>query len=168
MKTTLYPGSFDPITYGHMDVIAQTLKIYDKVIIGVLVNSKKGEGMFTFDERAEMIKKLYENNPRIEVISMQDNIAAVDVALNNNCDTMVRGLRDSTDFTDEVKLASLNLMISDNKVHTVAFFANPSKTTISSTMVKELLMLGKDISNFVPPIVESALKNKIRSDNHEN
>lgn len=56
MKTTLYPGSFDPITYGHMDVIAQTLKIYDKVIIGVLVNSKKGEGMFTFDERAEMIK----------------------------------------------------------------------------------------------------------------
>lgn len=168
MKTTLYPGSFDPITYGHMDVIAQTLKIYDKVIIGVLVNSKKGEGMFTFDERAEMIKKLYENNPRIEVISMQDNIAAVDVALNNNCDTMVRGLRDSTDFTDEVKLASLNLMISDNKVHTVAFFANPSKTTISSTMVKELLMLGKDISNFVPPIVESVLKNKIRSDNHEN
>lgn len=99
---------------------------------------------------------------------MQDNIAAVDVALNNNCDTMVRGLRDSTDFTDEVKLASLKLMISDKKVHTVAFFANPSKTTISSTMVKELLMLGKDISNFVPPIVESALKNKIRSDNHEN
>lgn len=168
MKTTLYPGSFDPITYGHMDVINQALKVYDKVIISVLVNSEKDGGMFTFDERVEMIKRIYANNPRIEVISMQDSIAAVDIALNNNCDTMIRGLRDESDFADEVKRATLNLMISDNKVHTVAFFANPTKTTISSTTVKELLRLGKDISHFVPPIVENALKIKTRSDNHEN
>ena len=168
MKATLYPGSFDPITYGHIDVISQALKVYDKVIIGVLVNSKKGKGMFSFNERTEIIKKLYENNPNIEVIAVEDNTAAVDVALDNNCDTMIRGLRNLTDFAEEVNLAELNLIISENKVHTVAFFANPGKTTISSTAVKELFNLGKDISYFVPSIVIEKMKKKSRSDNNEN
>lgn len=164
MKTTLYPGSFDPITYGHMDIVEQTLKVYDNVIIGVLINTKKNGGMFSIEERTAIIKEIYKDNPKVKVISMQDNVAAVDIALNNNCDTMVRGLRDLSDFAQEIKLAEINLMISDKKVNTVAFFANPTKTTISSTTVKELLKLGKDISGFVHPIVEEALKNKLKGD----
>ena len=164
MKKTLYPGSFDPITYGHMDIISQALKIYDEVIVAVLVNSSKKSGMFTLEERVKMIQEIYKNSPNIKVISCDKNIAAVDVAINNDCTTMVRGLRDLTDFADELKLAELNLTISDEKVNTVAFFANPTKTTISSTMVKELTRLNKSIDNFVHPIVKAAINKKLRKD----
>ena len=161
MKKTLYPGSFDPITYGHMDIISQALKIYDEVIVAVLVNSNKKASMFTLEERINLIKEIYKNTPNVKVISSDENIAAVDVALNNDCNTMVRGLRDLTDFADELKLAELNLTISDEKVSTVAFFANPTKTTISSTMVKELTRLNKNIDNFVHPIVKAAIYKKL-------
>ena len=158
MKKTLYPGSFDHITYGHMDIISQALKIYDKVIVAVLVNSNKKTGMFTLDERVNLIQEIYKDNPKVKVISSTENIAAVDVAINYGCTTMVRGLRDLTDFADELKLAELNLTISDEKINTVAFFANPTKTTISSTMVKELARLNKNINNFFFFTVNISLK----------
>ena len=164
MKKTLYPGSFDPITYGHMDIISQALKIYDEVIVAVLVNSTKKSGMFTLNERVNLIKEIYKDTPNVKVISSAENIASVDIALNNECSTMVRGLRDLTDFADELKLAELNLTISDEKVNTVAFFANPTKTTISSTMVKELTRLHKNIDNFVHPIVKEAINKKTGKD----
>ena len=162
MKKTLYPGSFDPITYGHMDITQQALNIFDKVIIAISVNPKKNSGLFTFEERANLIKKIYENDDRIEVIQMKETKATVDLALNNGCNTLIRGLRNITDFAEEVSLSEVNLLISDNKVHTVAFFANPGKTTISSTNVKVLFNLGKDISKFVHPVVEDAIKNKLK------
>ena len=162
MKKTLYPGSFDPITYGHMDITQQALNIFDKVIIAISVNPKKNSGLFTFEERANLIKKIYENDDRIEVIQMKETKATVDLALNNGCNTLIRGLRNITDFAEEVNLSEVNLLISDNKVHTVAFLANPGKTTISSTNVKVLFNLGKDISKFVHPVVEDAIKNKLK------
>jgi len=116
------------------------------------------------EERVNLIKQIYKDNPHVKVISSDDNIAAVDIAINNDCTTMVRGLRDLTDFADELKLAELNLTISDEKVNTVAFFANPTKTTISSTMVKELTRLNKNIDNFVHPIVKNAISKKLRKD----
>ena len=122
MKKTLYPGSFDPITYGHMDITQQALNIFDKVIIAISVNPKKNSGLFTFEERANLIKKIYENDDRIEVIQMKETKATVDLALNNGCNTLIRGLRNITDFAEEVNLSEVNLLISDNKVHTVAFF----------------------------------------------
>lgn len=160
MKKVLYPGSFDPITYGHMDVVDQALKVFDKVVIGVLTNEQKKAGLFSLDERKGLIGEIYKDNPNVEVIAMSDNVAAVDVAINNGCATMVRGLRDITDFAQEVMLSELNLMISDGKINTIAFFANPSNTTISSTMVKELFKLNKSISAFVHPVVEKAIANK--------
>ena len=162
MKKALYPGSFDPITYGHMDVIDQALKIYDKIIVVISVNYKKDNGLFSFEERLNIIKKIYEKDNRIELIQMKEMEATVDLALNNSCDTLIRGLRDLTDFAEERNMAEVNLMISDNRVHTVAFFANPGKTTISSTNVKVLFNLGKDISKFVHPIVENAIKAKFK------
>ena len=162
MKKTLYPGSFDPITYGHMDITQQALNIFDKVIIAISVNPKKNSGLFTFEERANLIKKIYENDDRIEVIQMKETKATVDLALDNGCNTLIRGLRNITDFAEEVSLSEVNLLISDNKVHTVAFFKNKKKTTISSTNVKVLFNLGKDISKFVHPVVEEAIKNKLK------
>lgn len=160
MKKALYPASFDPITYGHMDVVSQALEIYDKVVMAVLGNSKKGKGFFTFDERKQLIEEIYKDNTRVEVIAIEDKVTAVKIALENDCSTMIRGLRDVTDFAQEKQLAELNLMISKEKVNTVAFFANPRNVNISSTNVRELFSLGEDISSFVHPIVYEAMKNK--------
>lgn len=163
MKKALYPASFDPITYGHMDIISQALKIYDKIVVASLVNSNKKSGMFTLGERTNLIKEIYKDNPKVEVITITENITAVDVAINNGCETMIRGLRDLTDFAEELKLSELNLTISEGKISTVAFFANPTKTTISSSTTKELARYGKNIDSFVHPIVKAAIAEKLKS-----
>lgn len=162
MKKVLFPGSFDPITYGHMDVVEQALKIYDKVLICPLGNARKNNGLFTMDERRALIQKIYAKDLRVEVISIDKKIAAIDIALNNGCNTIVKGLRNVSDFADEVEQAKLNLEISNGKVNTIALFASPSKTVISSSLVKELYELGKNISPYVHPIVEDAIKNKYK------
>ena len=164
MKKALYPGSFDPITYGHMDVVEQALKIFDKVIIAVMVNSSKHHGMFTLEERKALIEDIYKDNPNVEVIAIGYKIAAVDAAIQNGCYTMVRGLRDLTDFAAEKQLAEINLIIGEQKVNTVALFANPNNTTISSTSVKELFSLGKSIDRFVHPKVNDAIQNKSKGE----
>ncbi len=162
MKKALYPGSFDPITYGHMDVVDQALKIFDKVIIAVMVNSSKNHGMFNLAERKSLIQKIYKDNPNVEVILVDHKVAAVDVAIQNSCYTIVRGLRDLTDFAAEKQLAEINLIIGEQNVNTVALFANPKNTTISSTSVKELFSLGKSIDSFVHPTVNEAIENKAK------
>ncbi len=161
MKKALYPASFDPITYGHMDIISQASKIYDKIVVVALVNSSKKSGMFTLEERTQLIKEIYKDNPKIEVLAIKEDITAVDVALQNDCATMIRGLRDLTDFAEELKLSELNLTISEEKISTVAFFANPTKTTISSSTTKELAKYGKNIDSFVHPIVNDAILKKL-------
>ncbi|MBE5821319.1 MAG: pantetheine-phosphate adenylyltransferase [Clostridiales bacterium] len=160
MKKVLYPGSFDPITYGHMDVVEQALNIYDRVIIAVLKNESKSRGWFTLEERKELIKAIYKDNPKVEVITSDANTAVVDVALSNGCTTLVKGLRDVTDFEYERKMAALNLMLSDNKVNTITLFANPEHTTISSSNVKAIYNIGKKITSFVHPIIEKAINEK--------
>jgi len=162
MKKALYPGSFDPITYGHMDVVEQALKIFDRVIIAVMVNSSKHQGMFALAERKALIQDIYKDNPKVEVILVDYKVAAVDVALQNGCYTMVRGLRDLTDFAAEKQLAEINLIIAEQKINTIALFANPKNTTISSTSVKELFSLGKSIHSFVHPKVKEAIQNKVK------
>ncbi len=162
MKKVLFPGSFDPITYGHMDIVEQALQIFDKVLICPLTNSKKNQGLFTMDERRKIIKQLYKDTPRVEVVSVNTKIAAVDIAKNNNCSMIVKGLRNLTDFAYEIEQAKLNLEISGGQINTVALFATPSKTLISSSTVKELFELNKDISSYVPSLVEAAIKAKYK------
>lgn len=163
MKAVLYPGSFDPITYGHMDVVEQSLKIFDKVIIAVLVNSKKSGGLFTIDEREALIKDIYKDNPNVEVVAVSKKQAAVNIALENGCTTIVKGLRNVTDYSYEVDQAKINLeVVSKGAVNTIAVFADPDKSMISSTMVKELFELGIGISEFVHPIVEESIKSKYK------
>lgn len=161
MSKALYPGSFDPITYGHMDVISQALKIFNEVIICIMQNSSKNTGMFTLEERKDIIERIYPCSPRIKVVAISDPIASVDVAMKFNCSCIIRGLRDITDFAVEKNLSDVNFSISNEKINTIAFFANPSKTTISSSIAKELHRLNKNISCYVPDVALKEMNKRL-------
>ena len=151
MTKVLYPGSFDPMTKGHMNIVEQASDLFDEVIIAVMQNPLKKSGLFTLEERAEIIKELYQRVNNVKIISASG--AAVDVALLNECKAIIRGLRSLSDYDYEVQLQQMNKEISNNKVNTICLFADKEYQFISSTMVKEVFNLNKDISRYVDPIV---------------
>ena len=163
MTKVLYPGSFDPITKGHMNIIEQASDLFDEIIVAVLINPKK-TGMFTLEERIEMIQEIYKNFKNIKIESGVN--AAVDVAFINNCKAIIRGIRTITDFDYEIQLAQINKQISDNQINTICLLADLNYQFISSSMVKELFGLGKDISNYVDPIVKEKMIIKKREMNY--
>lgn len=165
MTKVLYPGSFDPITKGHMNVIEQASDLFDQVVIAVLKNPLKKSGMFTLEERIEIIKELYAKKNNIKVISGEK--AAVDIAILNDCKAIVRGLRSLSDYDYEVGLQQINKEISNNKVNTICLFADKDYQFVSSSMVKEVFNLDKDISRYVDSIVEEKMLIKKRSDKYE-
>ena len=161
MTKVLYPGSFDPITKGHMNIIEQASNLFDEVVIAVMQNHSKKSGLFTLEERLEMIRKLYQNMNNIKVISARG--AAVDVALLNECKAFIRGLRSLSDYDYEVQLQQINKEISSNEVNTVCLFADKDYQFISSSMVKEVFTLDKNILGYVDPIVQQKMLIKKRS-----
>ena len=161
MTKVLYPGSFDPITKGHMNIVDQASDLFDEVIIAVLKNPSKKNGLFTLDERLEIIKELYAKRNNIKVISGSD--AAVDIALLNDCKAIIRGLRGLSDYDYEVQLQQINKDMSNDKVNTICLFADKDYQFISSTMVKEVFNLNKDISKYVDPLVEEKVFLKRRN-----
>ena len=161
MTKVLYPGSFDPITKGHMNIVEQASDLFDEVIIAVMQNPLKKSGLFTLEERMEIIKELYQRMNNVKVISASG--AAVDVALLNECKAIIRGLRSLSDYDYEVQLQQMNKEISDNKVNTICLFADKEYQFVSSSMVKEVLNLDKDISRYVDPIVRERMLVKKRS-----
>lgn len=158
MSKVLYPGSFDPITKGHMNIIEQASNLFDEVVVAVLINPNKKNIFFKPEKRAELIEQIYKDNKNINVIV--DSGAAVDVALNNDCAAIVRGLRGITDFDYEISMQQVNKEISDYKVNTVCLFADPNYQFLSSSMVKEVFNLGKDISKYVDDKVYEEMKVK--------
>jgi len=160
MAKVLYPGSFDPITNGHTNIIEQASDLFEEVVIAVLTNPAKKSGMFTLEERMEMIRKIYKDYQNIKVVSGSG--AAVDIALLHECKAIVRGLRNINDYAEEVSLAQINKKISNNEINTALFFADAEHQFISSTMVKEVFNLDKDISDFVHPIVHEEMLAKGR------
>jgi len=160
MTKVLYPGSFDPITKGHMNIIKQASELFDEVVIAVLQNPMKKNGFFTLEERIEIIKELYNKVDNIKVVFGEG--AAVDIAVLNECKAIVRGLRGLSDYDYEVQLAHINKDISDNKVNTVCLFADNEYQFISSSMVKEVFNLNKDIDKYVDPIVKQKMLEKRR------
>lgn len=155
MTKVLYPGSFDPITKGHMNIVEQASELFDEVIIAVMQNPMKSEGMFTIEERMKMIQALYKRMKNVKVISASG--AAVDVAILHECKAIIRGLRSLSDYDYEVGLQQINKEISDNKVNTVCLFADKDYQFVSSSMVKEVFKLGKDVSRYVDPIVQEKM-----------
>ena len=161
MTKVLYPGSFDPMTKGHMNIVEQASDLFDEVIIVVMQNPLKKSGLFTLEERMEIIKELYQRMNNVRVISASG--AAVDVALLNECKAIIRGLRSLSDYDYEVQLQHMNKEISNNKVNTICLFADKEYQFVSSSMVKVVLKLDKDISRYVDPIVRERMLVKKRS-----
>ena len=154
MSKVLYPGSFDPITKGHMNIVEQASELFDEVIVAILQNPRKTP-MFTTQERLEMISELYKHYDNIKVVIGTG--AAVDIAVLHECKAIVRGLRSLTDYDYEVQMQQINKDISNNQVNTICLIADKEYQFISSSVDKEVFSLGKDVSLYVDESIERKL-----------
>ncbi|QQY80771.1 phosphopantetheine adenylyltransferase [Keratinibaculum paraultunense] len=154
----IYPGSFDPVTYGHLDIIDRCSKKFDKVIVAVL-NNKSKKNMFTIEERVELLEEVLNNYDNVEVDTFSGLL--VDYAREKGCTTMVRGLRAVSDFEYEMQMALANKKLKPD-IETIFMVSSGKYTYLSSSIVKEVATFGGDISCFVPHNVETALKKKVK------
>ncbi|RQW83351.1 MAG: pantetheine-phosphate adenylyltransferase [Geobacter sp.] len=155
-KIAVYPGSFDPITFGHLDIINRALKLFDEVIVAVANNEQKNP-LFTVDERVAMIKSVMKDNTRATVDTFDGLL--VDYARSCKAQAIVRGLRAISDFEYELQMAQINRGIS-REVETVFFMTSVFYSFLSSSIVKEVYSLKGPIDGLVPPLVKKALDKK--------
>jgi pantetheine-phosphate adenylyltransferase len=158
MKTiAIYPGSFDPITFGHLDVINRAVKLFDEVVVGIAQNSQKTPFLAVAD-RLQIIKQLVDN-PKVKVIAFDGLL--IDYALKNNISVILRGIRAVSDFEYEFALAGMNKQLSQ-AIETIFITPNEKYANISSTLVREIFTLGGDITKFVPrQVAEFLATNKV-------
>ena len=146
MKRAIYPGSFDPMTFGHLDIIERSSKIVDELVIGVLNNSAKNS-LFSLDERVSMIKEMTKDFPNVTVGSFDGLL--VDYMRDIGATIIIRGLRAVTDFEYELQIAQSN-HVQNPEIETIFLTTNLQYSYLSSTIVKEFASYGGDISKFVP------------------
>jgi pantetheine-phosphate adenylyltransferase len=158
MRTGVYPGTFDPVTLGHMDIIRRGAKLVDRLVIGVTTNPSKSP-MFTVEERMAMVRR--------EIAGLEGDICVVsfdsllmDFAEREGASIIVRGLRAVADFEYEYQMAGMNQQLND-RVETVFLMADVSLQPIASRLVKEIALYGGDIAKFVPPAVASDMKARV-------
>ena len=152
-KIALYPGSFDPLTFGHIDIIKRAAKLFDKVVVCIFCNHKK-TSLFTKKEKIEIMEEVLKNMPNVEVAYFDGLV--VEFAKLIKANILIRGLRNNLDFTNEQKMALCNRELFDN-IETLFFVADPKISFISSSFVRELFTFKKDVSKFVPKIVKNKL-----------
>jgi pantetheine-phosphate adenylyltransferase len=156
-KIAIYPGSFDPVTNGHIDLIRRASTLFDKVIVGITQNSKKA-AFLNIDDRIQTTKAALKNIDNIEVLSFDTLL--VDFANAQNAQVILRGLRAVSDFEYEFQLSGMNKHLNPN-IETLFMTPAEQYANISSSLVREILTLGGDISAFVPKSVEDHLKSKL-------
>lgn len=157
-KLAIYPGSFDPITYGHIDIIERAARVFGHIVVGVAHESGK-EALFSVSERCEMIRKL--KWPRGVKVEVEDfGGLLVDYVRRRKADVVVRGLRALSDFEYEFQMALINRKLSE-KVETMFMMASETYSYLSSRTIKEIILLGGSVKAFVPPHVEKALREKL-------
>jgi pantetheine-phosphate adenylyltransferase len=145
MRIAIFPGSFDPFTIGHASIVRRGLEMFDKIVIGVGYNTNK-RSFLTPEERVEAIEKVYASEARVKVVAYAD--LSADLARREQAGFVLRGIRSVKDFEYERDIASINNRLSG--VETVLLFTEPHYADISSTIVRELLAFGKDVSEFLP------------------
>jgi pantetheine-phosphate adenylyltransferase len=159
MRTAIYPGSFDPLTNGHLDVIQRAAKLFDRVIVAVAVNESK-HPLFTLEERVKLVEKSVIHLPHVKADSFGGLL--VEYVAQQKAKAIVRGLRAVSDFEFEFQLALMNRKLDEN-IETIFMMPKDTYTFISSRIVKEICRLGGDVSPFVPAHVQVALKKKLKS-----
>jgi pantetheine-phosphate adenylyltransferase len=158
MRTAIYPGSFDPFTNGHLDVLQRATKLFDRVIVGIARNESK-DSLFSLEERLALMRPAIASmkNVRAEIFEG----LLVEYAARQKARAIVRGLRAVSDFEYEFQMALMNRKL-DEKIETIFMMPKDTYTFISSRIVKEIARLGGDITPFVPPHVATALKKKLK------
>jgi pantetheine-phosphate adenylyltransferase len=154
------PGSFDPVTHGHLDVIRRASTSFDHVTVACMRNISKGGGLFDLDERLQMLEEVTADLPNVDLAVFKGLL--VDFARDNGIGIIVKGLRAVSDFESELQMAQMNRSIGD--VETLFMSANPEHSFLSSSLVKEVARFGGDVTDFVPPAVARRLVQKYATD----
>lgn len=157
MLRAVYPGSFDPVTYGHLDIIRRSRSLADELIVGVL-NNKAKTPLFSMEERVKMLKEMTKNMPGVKIVPFEGLL--IDFAKEMSAGIVVRGLRAVTDFEYELQMAQTNNKLSP-ELETVFLTTSLEYSYLSSTIVKEVAAFGGDISQFVPETIERRIQEKI-------
>jgi pantetheine-phosphate adenylyltransferase len=152
----VFPGSFDPVTNGHLDIVDRGLAVFDRVRMAILVNPEK-KPLFTVEERVAIIREAYRGNPRVEVDTFSGLL--VDYASRVGASVIIRGLRAISDFEYEFQMALMNRRL-DPRIETVFMMPAESYSYVSSRLVKEVFQLGGTVTGLVPPVVERRLRDK--------
>ncbi|AUD79633.1 pantetheine-phosphate adenylyltransferase [Kangiella profundi] len=158
-KTVLYPGTFDPITKGHMDLVDRACRLFDKVVIAI-AHSPAKKPLFSLDERVDMVRMIFADNPQVEVLGFRGLLA--NFAKENNAIAVLRGIRAVSDFEFEFQLANMNRHL-DPDLESIFLTPSEKYSYISSSLVREVASLGGDISAFVDERVKQALFDKFQS-----
>lgn len=165
MRRAVCPGSFDPVTNGHLDIIARASELFDEVVVAVLVNSKK-QGMFTIPERIDILTEVTADLPNVRMDSFHGLL--VDFCVDRDIRSIVKGLRAVSDFDYELQMAQMNRRLAD--VDTVFMSTNPLYSFLSSSLIKEVATYGGDVAGLVPPTVLTRMNAKFaeaaRQDDH--
>lgn len=162
--TAVYPGSFDPITNGHIDIIERSCNVFSKVIVAVAMNSEKA-GLFTPEERTEIIKETFRDNPKIEVVHFKGLL--INYVKERDIKVVIRGLRAVSDFEYEFQMALMNKKLWKD-VETVFMMSSENNMYVSSRIVKEIFSLGGCVKDLVPENVRKKLEEKFKSIKNKN
>ena len=157
-RLAVYPGSFDPLTNGHVDIIERGAKLFDRIVVAILVNMDKAP-LFTAEERVATAREVFRSQPRVQVDTFRGLL--VDYARNRQADVIVRGLRAVSDFEFELQMALMNRRLNP-EIETVFMMPAEPYTYVSSRLVKEVFALGGSVEGLVPPSVEAQLRAKHR------
>jgi pantetheine-phosphate adenylyltransferase len=158
-KIAVYPGSFDPFTNGHLDVVDRALGIFDRVIVAVAANPDKRQPLFTVDERIKLIQESLKGRDRVEVTSFTG--LTVEFARSRGATTLVKGLRAYSDFDAELQQALMNRKLAPD-IHTVFLMSGFAHIFVSSSILKDIASYGGKVADLVPPPIARALKEKYR------
>lgn len=156
MKSAIYPGSFDPVTFGHLDIIRRAAGLFDKLYLGILINKKKTP-LFSLEERMELLKDVTSHIPNVEVIAFEGLLA--DYCKMHQIDGVIRGVRGAADFEYELPMAQINQRLNP-ETQTIFLAATPEYSYISSSAVKELASFGGEYKDMVPEQVFHAMQRK--------